>query len=133
MPLRSRHLLDDGLDYAVGKIDRHSLVISTDIVERDFYYALVLVRRCRGYEDLIVYIADVYTLTAADVHEIVRLYPDVNAIVVISNWDHYSDSAKDEARDYNIGVFRMFEFLEALEFDGERFLDTGIANCIEKQ
>lgn len=70
-------------------------------------------------------------LTANDIYEIIDNYPDINGVVVISNWDHYTNQAKKEARINQIGVFTLEEFLEALNYRGERFLDCGIADKTE--
>ena len=63
-------------------------------------------------------------LTVSDVNEIMETYPEVNSIVVISTWDHYTNTAKEEARINGIGVFTLAEFLEALNYRGKEFLDT---------
>ena len=78
------------------------------------------------------YIADVYVLTASDVNEIISKYSDIDCIVVISNWDHYTDLAKNNAKKYGVGVFTLNEFLVALNYDGRKFLDTGVANAVEE-
>lgn len=131
MSLCSRHLMPDGLDYTVSAIRRHRLVSSAEIELSEFYRAIIDVKRKKFYSRLKVYVADVYVLTASDVSEIMMSYPEVNCIVVISNWDHYTDMAKEEAQNNQIGVFTLSEFLEALNYSGTKFLDIGIARKSE--
>lgn len=131
MPLQSRHLMPDGLRYSINVIRRHPRVNSVTVRKRDFYHAIIDIDRKIPYSDLRIYVADVYILTVSDVCEIVDNYPDVNGVVVISNWDHYTNQAKKEARINQIGVFTLEEFLEALNYRGEEFLDCGIADKIE--
>ncbi len=131
MPLQSRHLMPDGLNYAMTAIQRHHLVVSAELEETGFYKAIADIKRKRFYPKLKVYIADVYILTVSDVNEIMVSYPEVNCIVIISNWDHYTNRAKEEARINGIGVFTLTEFLEALNYRGEEFLDTGVAKKTE--
>lgn len=131
MPLHSRHLMPDGLNYTLAAIRRHHLVVTAELEEQAFYKAIVDVKRRRFYPRLKVYIADVYILTVSDVNEIMEAYPEVNSIVVISNWDHYTNIAKEEARINGIGVFTLAEFLEALNYRGKEFLDTGVARKTE--
>lgn len=131
MSLQSRHLMPDGLNYALTAIQRHHLVVTAELEEQEFYKAIVDVKRKGFYPRLKVYIADVYTLTVSDVSEIMATYPEVNCIVVISNWDHYTNIAKEEARINGIGVFTLTEFLEALNYRGKEFLDTGVAKKTE--
>lgn len=131
MSLHSRHLMPDGLNYTLTAIRRHHLVVTAELEEHAFHKAIIDVKRKRLYPRLKVYVADVYMLTVSDVNEIMETYPEVNAIVVISNWDHYTNIAKEEARINGIGVFTLTEFLEALNYRGKEFLDTGVARKTE--
>lgn len=131
MALDSRHLMPDGLNFAINVINQNRNVVSAEIEEQRHYRAIVNIDRGPFYPPLKAYIADVYLLTASDVNEINRNFPDVNCIVVISNWDHYTDKAKNVARALGIGVFTIFEFREALKHRGNRFLDTGVARETE--
>lgn len=131
MSLESRHLMKDGLNFAINVINQNGNVRSVVIAERRLYRAIVNINRGPFYPALKAYIADVYLLTASDVSEINRDFPDVNCIVVISNWDHYTYEAKNAARALGIGVFTIFEFQEALKYRGNRFLDTGVARETE--
>lgn len=131
MSLKSRHLLREGLDYTVNAICRHNLVNDVYVETQEFYKAIIEVERKGLFENLIVYVADVYILTLSDVHEVLYKHPDVNCIVVISNWDHYTEQAKRFAKENGIGLFTLSEFLEALNHRGKKFLDIGCAKKVE--
>ena len=125
MSLQSRHLLDDGVSFTISRVQKNRNVKKAELLYRDFYYALMEIKRISFLPDLFAYIADVYILTADDVQEILSIYPNVNCIVVISNWDNYTDMAKELAKESNVGVFSINEFKVALGLYGKRFLDTG--------
>lgn len=125
MPLQSRHLMDDGVTFTLSRIENHYKVKNVEVLQKEFYYALLEIERSGVLPNLRVYVADVYILTADDVAQIVSQYPDINSIVVISNWNQYTDKAKELAKEYNVGVFTFVEFMRALNYSGEKFLETG--------
>lgn len=125
MPLQSRHLMDDGVTFTLSRIENHYKVKNVEVLQKEFYYALLEIERSGVLPNLRVYVADVYILTADDVAQIVSKYPDINSIVVISNWNQYTDKAKELAKEYNVGVFTFIEFMRALNYSGEKFLETG--------
>lgn len=125
MPLQSRHLMDDGVTFTLSRIKNHYKVKNIEVLQREFFYALLEIERSGTLPNLQVYVADVYILTADDVAQIVSKYPGINSIVVISNWNQYTDKAKELAKEYNVGVFTFIEFMRALNYGGEKFLETG--------
>ena len=131
MSLTSRHLMPEGLDYTIASIRRHHLVTDIVIESREWYRAIVEIKRRGLYSKIRAYIADVYILTESDVHEVLSNY-DIDCIVVISNWDHYTVEAKEFAKENSVGVFTGKEFLEALGKRGNQFLDTGFASKTER-
>ena len=56
MPLHSRHLMPDGLNYTLTAIRRHHLVVTAKLEEQAVYKAIVDVKRRRFYPRLKVYI-----------------------------------------------------------------------------
>lgn len=132
MSLQSRHLMPEGLTFALRTIQNQRLVISVEKESQEFYKSIIEIRRKGLHPTIRAYIADVYILTASDVSEVLNDYPGIDCIVVISTWDHYTDMAKQEARSNGVGVFTLVEFLEALNYRGENFLDTGCANKTEQ-
>lgn len=130
MSLTSRRLLTDAINYFHRVINEHEKVDRINLVEEDTYRAIFQILLTDG-RLLVAYIGDVYVLTAADVREIVSEYEEVDCIVVVSNWDHYTSEAKDVAKGMGIGVFTLKEFMKAINYNGRRFLDTGIAKATE--
>lgn len=130
MTLESRRLMPEGLSFAINALRNHDLVTSVEVETTKYYYAIATINR-DYLPSVTAYIADVYLLTASDIVEIIAQYPEVDSVVVISNWDHYTDRAKEEARINNIGVFSLHEFLRALNFYGQEYLAVGAANEIE--
>lgn len=125
---RLRENLLEYLDTIVGKIDY--AFFTGDIRHApsgDFPFEIYLA----DGRILVTYIGDVYVLTAADVREIVSEYEVVDCIVVVSNWDEYTSEAKEIAKTMGIGVFKLKEFMKAINYNGKKFLDTYIEKTIE--
>lgn len=131
MSLASRRLLTDAINYFHRVMIEHEKVDSVELIEKDTYKAIFKILLTDG-RLLVTYIGDVYILTAADVREIVSEYEEIDCIVVVSNWDYYTSDAKDVAKGMRIGVFTLKEFMKAINYNGRRFLDTGIAKTIER-
>lgn len=125
MSLTSRHLLTDAINYFYRVMTEHEKVDSVELIEKDTYKAIFEIFLTDG-RLLVTYIGDVYVLTAADVREIVSEYEGIDCIVVVSNWEHYTSDAKDVAKGMRVGVFTLKEFMKAINYNGRRFLDTGM-------
>lgn len=93
-------------------------VQSTDVLD-DFR---IFVTRF-GQADIHIYLTNMYELGIADVIEILAVAPDTTCIVSTMDYNHYSSEAKAYARDKGVGLFRAREFLGAVYYDGETFLD----------
>lgn len=91
---------------AVAQVDDHHF-----IVERD------------GKTTLVVYLTNKYMLSVADVMEILEESVETNCIVSTMGHNKYSPDAKQYCRDSGVGLFVAPEFLGAVYYDGERFLD----------
>jgi hypothetical protein len=68
-----------------------------------------------------VYLTNLYVVGIADVHEIMSKFPEVNCIVTISNWNSYSNKAKEFSKSQGIGLFKYSEFYGALYYDNDGF------------
>lgn len=132
MSLQSRNLMPDGLEYTINSIRRHRSVEDVFIETSDQYSAIIEIERKGFLSNIRAYVADVYILTVSDVEEVLSYYTDINCIVVISNWDHYTVEAKNVAKENGVGVFTGKEFMEALGKRGNQFLDTGYASKTER-
>lgn len=130
MSLTSRRLLKTAITFFKRVMMEHEKVEKIDLVEEDDYKAVFEIHLSDG-RTLVTYIGDVYVLTAADVRAIVSEYEMVDSIVVVSNWDEYTSEAKEIAKTMGIGVFKLKEFMKAINYNGKKFLDTYIEKTIE--
>ncbi|WP_147565059.1 hypothetical protein [Coprococcus eutactus] len=130
MSLTSRRLLKTAITFFKRVMMEHEKVEKIDLVEEDDYKAVFEIHLADG-RTLVTYIGDVYVLTAADVRAIVSEYEMVDSIVVVSNWDEYTSEAKEIAKTMGIGVFKLKEFMKAINYNGKKFLDTYIEKTIE--
>jgi hypothetical protein len=94
-------------------------VVEDVIVESE---CRLIVRR-KSKADLRVYLTNTYVLGDADVHEIFSEDPNIDAIVTMSQWNGYSESAKLNCKGRGVGLFKFGEFLGAVYYEGEKFLD----------
>lgn len=73
-------------------------------------------KRSRG--DLIrVFICECYAFSVSEYTETVGKIGDVNAVVINSAWCGYSPSAKKHCRGLRVGLFRIGEFMSALNLE----------------
>lgn len=70
-----------------------------------------------------VFLTNIYAVSQVDVIDILTEYPNIDCIVTVSAWNKYSRSAKIEAIKNNIGLFKFKEFLGAVNYDGEEFVN----------
>ncbi|WP_158083210.1 hypothetical protein [Streptomyces antioxidans] len=70
-----------------------------------------------------LYVTNVYTVGMADVQEILEENPSVTCILTVSAWNSYTGRAKEYAKSINVGLFRFYEWLGALNYDGDKLLD----------
>ena len=77
----------------------------------------------REKPNLNVYLTNIYIVSEADVIEILAEAPETNAIVTMSAWNSYSNDAKSYAKEHDVGLFKFSEFLGAVYYVGQKFLD----------
>jgi hypothetical protein len=69
----------------------------------------------RTYGDtLYVWLSDVYTLGEAEYLFLRGKTPEINCIVSVSGYNRYTDEAKEQAIRDRVGLFKIGEFLGAL-------------------
>ncbi|NFH68857.1 hypothetical protein FDC35_05460 [Clostridium botulinum] len=73
--------------------------------------------------NITVFLTNIYVVSQADVIDILTEYPNIDCIVTVSAWNKYAESAKIEAKENNIGLFKFKEFLGAVYYDGQEFID----------
>lgn len=97
-------------------INTHKMVSSVNKTQEQRYE----IKRATK-SDLKVYLTNLYVVGIADVHEIMSKFPGVNCIVTISNWNSYSNEAKEFSKSQGIGLFKYSEFYGALYYDNDGF------------
>lgn len=55
--------------------------------------------------------------------EILEENPSVTCILTVSAWNSYTGQAKDYAKSVGVGLFKFYEWMGALNYDGNAFLD----------
>ncbi len=93
-------------------------VLRTEVVD-DF--RLTVFRRRQA--DIRVYLTNQYTLGIADTMEILEAAPETTCIVSTMGYNQYTSDAKQYARERGVGLFKSSEFLGAVYYEGDRFLD----------
>ncbi len=83
---------------------------------------LLVVERVK-HPPLRVFMTNVYIVGLADVHEILAQAGEVGAIVTMSEWNGYTAEAKAFCKEQRIGLFKFKEFLGAVYYDGDRYLN----------
>lgn len=84
--------------------------------------ALIVVERGTG-PALRTFMTNIYIVGLADVHEIFADAGEVDAIVTMSAWNGYTGEAKALCKEKGVGLFTFKEFLGAVYYAGDRFLD----------
>ncbi|MEU7485831.1 hypothetical protein [Streptomyces sp. NPDC042319] len=82
----------------------------------------LVVRRLRQ-PDIHVYLTNQYILGVADAMEILESAPATTCIVSTMDYNHYTPEAKTFTRERGVGLFKSTEFLGAVYYVGDRFLD----------
>lgn len=108
----------ESITYFESVLKNHSKVIQVN--RKDDYLFEVTKTNAK---QILVYFADIYIISEAEVLYVMSEYEGVGAIVTSSNWNSYTDSGKETAKENDIGVFLISEFMGALNYDGQRFLD----------
>lgn len=93
-------------------------VDSVEIVD-DFR---MIVRRGK-LGDLYLYMTSQYELGVADVFEILAEAEETTCIVSTMDYNHYSNEAKEVAKEAGVGLFKSTELLGAIYYNGRKFLD----------
>lgn len=74
----------------------------------------VFVINRKAYSPVVVFLTDVYTVGIADLIDAMARIPDLNCIVTISNWNGYTQAAKEHGVQNEVGVFLFAELMGAL-------------------
>jgi len=72
---------------------------------------------------LLVFMTNIYIVGLADVQEILSQNEGLETIVTMSEWNGYTTEAKGYCRDQRVGLFKFKEFLGAIYYDEDQYLD----------
>jgi hypothetical protein len=90
-------------------------------IAREGRFLLAVSRR--SLSPLTLYVCNLYEVGVADVEEILREEPTIDAIVTMSLWNRYSPQAKELASQRSVGLFKPREFFGALGKEGRDFIE----------
>jgi len=90
-------------------------------IERKGLQLIEIIRK--GKSNLKVFMTNIYIVSLADVYEILSEVGQIDAIVTMSAWNSYTKEAKEECKKRGIGLFKFKEFMGAVYYDGQQFLD----------
>lgn len=82
-------------------------------------YDVVRVRK----ETVRTLITNIYIVSITDIVELTSEFKGLNAIVTMSMWNSYSKDAKEHAKSLGVGLFVFKEFMGALHYEGDKFLE----------
>ncbi len=77
----------------------------------------------KGGRTLKVFVTHTYLFTDYTLDRIIEADPAIDAIICSNPYGQYSTSAKQHCIANNIGLFNLGEFMGAINFDGERYLN----------
>ena len=108
----------ESIETFIRYLSSNPVIIS---IERKGLQLVDIIRN--GKSNLKVFMTNIYIVGLADVYEILSEVGHVDAIVTMSAWNSYTQEAKEECRRKNIGLFKFKEFMGAVYYDGQQFLD----------
>lgn len=105
-------------DYFVDAMAAHTQVERMDSLSPSRYD----LRLVDGTE-VKVFMTDVYTFSASDYALLKAKHPDVTCIVSASNWNHFSDQAREDAAADGVATFHFADLMGALHYRGDGFVN----------
>ncbi|WP_339148234.1 MULTISPECIES: hypothetical protein [unclassified Sutcliffiella] len=108
----------ESIQYFLDAIGSHNKVRKIEQVEKQLFK----ITKTNG-RNVLVHLTNFYSVSEAEVIEIMSSHNHIDAIVTISTWNSYSVSGKEVAKANKIGLFLIDEFMGALNFEGNLFLN----------
>jgi len=99
-------------------LSQHTSIASMEPVSRG-----VFITECNDGRRLRVFVTNTYFFTDYTYEKILIEDPNINVIICSNPYSQYTDSAKRRCAEDNIGLFKLGEFMGALNYQGERFLN----------
>jgi predicted nucleotidyltransferase len=82
-----------------------------------------MVVKLRDRRELTVFVTNTYYFTDYTLERVLEVDPAIDAIICSSPAARYSDSAKRQCIEHGIGLFMLGEFMGAINFKGEQYLN----------
>lgn len=107
------------IDFFHTALSGHSKVLEISEVGENLYE----IKRTGSSPSIRVLVADIYVVSEADVFEICSENSNLDCILVIGFCNSYSNAAKQLAASHNIGLFNLKEFMGAINFTRQKFIN----------
>jgi len=108
----------ESIEAFIKYLNSNPIVIN---IERKGLQVVEIIRKEKS--NVKVFMTNIYIVSLADVYEILSEVEQVDAIVTMSAWNSYTKEAKEECKKRGIGLFSFKEFMGAVYYDGQQFLD----------
>ncbi|WP_160693134.1 hypothetical protein [Clostridium sp. C2-6-12] len=108
-----------GTENLINALKFKDTVVEVKVIDEQ----ILKIMRKDMYSDILLYIVDAYVLGEGATLKIISDNPQINAILVVSNWNEYTHEAKELARLKNIAVFTFKELMGAIYYNGEKFIN----------
>jgi len=108
----------ESISYFKKAISSHNKVRHIEQIEEQLFK----ITKTNG-KKMLVHLTNIYVVSEAEVMEIMSIHNHIDAIVTISTWNSYSERGKEVAKANKIGLFLMDEFMGALNFEGNLFIN----------
>ncbi len=97
------------LNYFKSVMNNHDKVSEFKYIDEQYYE---IIRTF--HEPIFLYITNLYTVGITDCRQFIDEHPTINCIVTLSNWNGYTEEAKEFTKRKSIGLFILNEFMGAL-------------------
>lgn len=99
----------ESIDYFEKAMRNHNKVRDIKRIS-DSYYEI----RRINLSSIRVFVCNYYALSLSDYYDVLDDYDDIDCMITISNWNGVTQEAYVQGKINNVGVFKMEEFLGAL-------------------
>ena len=99
-------------------LSNHHKILTMEEISR----AVFAIEHKKGYR-LRVFVTNTYFFTEYTYDKVIIEDPNIHAIICSNPYSSYTKEAKQRALNNNIGLFKLKEFMGALNFQGEKFLN----------
>lgn len=108
----------ESIEYFIKVVSSREFVVKVERLNNQLFK---VVRKEKS--DITVFLTNIYIVSEADVYEITADHGNLNCIVTVSAWNSYTKDAKVLTKGMGIGLFQLKEFLGAIYYDRESFIN----------